>query len=246
MTSGLLVAAFVVITLAAAVSGLTGFGFAVVAVPPLLLVFEPVTVVVLLSFVSLFINAVIVQDSWREVEFRPVLSLLPWATAGVVLGTEVLRAASPDYIRLAAGLVVILSAGLLLRRVELPGAEGRWGTALAGASSGVLSTSTGIAGPPVVLLFAARGYPRDRFRGSNAAYFLVLGVAIIFTLLARGMVEVSHLWMAAVLVPAAFFGKMLGTAFVKRLSNESFRKITLGIVLLTGALGVTTAVWALV
>jgi uncharacterized membrane protein YfcA len=239
------IAAFLVILGAAAVSGLTGFGLAVVAVPPLMLVFEPVAVVVLLSFVSLFTNVVIVQDSWREIELRSVAALLPWAAAGLVLGTEVLRVASAESIRLAVGLVVILSAGLLLRRVELPGAKSRWGTAVAGASSGVLSTSTGIAGPPVVLLFAARGFPRDRFRASNAAYFLALGVAVILALMARGMVEASHLWIAAALIPAALVGKMLGTALVKRLSNEAFRGITLGVVLLTGALGALTATWAL-
>lgn len=240
-----LVVAFAVIILAAAVSGLIGFGLAVVAVPLLLIFFDPVEVVVLIALISLFTNAVIVQDSWREVKTRSVLALMPWAIVGLVLGTEILRRANPDYLRLGVGVIVVLSAILLLRDVTLKSIEGRIGTVLAGASSGALATSTGIAGPPIVLLFAARGLPKDSFRASNAAYFLVLSVAIIVTLFVRDIVETPELWTAAALVPAAFIGKTLGTALVKRLSDEAFRQITLAVVLLTGVLGVLTAIRAL-
>lgn len=240
-----LVVAFAVIILAAAVSGLIGFGLAVVAVPLLLIFFDPVEVVVLIALISLFTNAVIVQDSWREVATRSVLALMPWAILGLILGTEILRRVNPDYLRLGIGVIVVLSAILLLRDVTLKSIEGRIGTILAGASSGALATSTGIAGPPIVLLFAARGLPKDRFRASNAAYFLVLSVAIIVTLFVRGIVETPELWTAAALVPAAFIGKTLGTALVKRLSDEAFRRITLAVVLFTGVLGVLTAIRAL-
>ncbi len=245
MVSFGLLAAFAVMILAAAVSGLIGFGLAVVGVPLLLIFFEPVEVVVLIALISVFTNAVIVQDSWREVETRSVLSLMPWAVLGLFLGTEILRSVNPDYIRLGVGVIVVLSALLLLRDATVRGLEGRWGTFVAGATSGALATSTGIAGPPIVLLFAARGLPKASFRASNAAYFLVLSVAIIITLFARGIVETQELWTAAALVPAAFIGKTLGTALVKRLSNEAFRRITLMVVLLTGVLGVITAVRAL-
>ncbi len=196
----------------------------------------------MIALISLFTNAVIVQDSWREVKTRSVLALMPWAILGLILGTEILRRANPDYLRLGIGVIVVLSAILLLRDVTLKSIEGRIGTVLAGASSGALATSTGIAGPPIVLLFAARGLPKDSFRASNAAYFLILSVAIIVTLFVRDIVETSELWTAAALVPAAFIGKTLGTALVKRLSDEAFRRITLAVVLFTGVLGVLTAI----
>ena len=240
MSAGLF-AAFLIVVAASAVSGLTGFGLAVVGVPLLLIVYDPATVVVLIASVSLFINVVIVQDSWREVELRAVLMLLPWAALGVFLGTEVLTRVNAEYIRLSVGLIVVLSAVLLLREASLPGAGGIWGTVLAGTTSGALSTSTGIGGPPIVLLFAARNLPKIRFRASNAAYFFFLSIVALATLLARGIAQPSHFWAVAALIPASFIGKMLGTALVKRLSNDGFRKITLGVVMLTGTLGIMTA-----
>lgn len=241
-----LFAAFLIMVASAAMSGLTGFGLAVVGVPLLLTIYEPASVVVIVASMSLFVNGVIVLDSWRKVESRTVLALLPPAAVGVFLGAEVLARANPEYIRLFVGLLVVLSAGLLLRRVSVPGVEGLWGTTLAGAASGALSTSTGIGGPPIVLLFAARNLPKNSFRANNAAYFFFLSFVALFALFFRGIAQPSHFYISAALIPAAFLGKVLGTALVKRLTNEGFRKITLVIVLLTGSLGVMTATLALI
>lgn len=49
--------------------------------------------------------------------------------------------------------------------------------------------------------------------------------------------------LALALVPAALLGKAIGTRSLKRVSENAFRALTL--VILTGSLGVATAVWAL-
>ena len=245
MLSGVLVVAAFVAFLAGFVSGLTGFGLALIAVPLLLFVYEPTTVVVLLSILSPFINVTIVWDSWHDADRRLVLSLLPPAAVGVFFGAEVLYYADPLYIRLGVGIVVVFSALLLLREVRIPGAETRLGTIVAGSTSGMLSTSTGLAGPPVVLLFAARHLPKHAFRGSSALYFLVMSLVGLVALTNRGLIDAAEVPLALALVPAAFLGKVLGTALLKRVSDKTFRAVTLGVVILTGTLGAATAAWAL-
>jgi uncharacterized protein len=231
--------------LAGAVSGLTGFGLALISTPLLLFVYEPKTVVALTVVLSIFINLAVVLDSWRDAERRLAAVLLPPAFVGIFVGAELLRVVDPLYIRLAVGAVVVLSALLLLRDVRLPGAETAWGIAVAGSMSGALSTSTGLAGPPIVLLLAARDLPKRAFRGSSALYFLVLSIVGLGVLYARGIFEVGQAPLALALVPAAFVGKTIGTSFLKRVSERAFRTISLGLVILTGTLGVATAAWAL-
>jgi uncharacterized protein len=153
---------------------------------------------------------------------------------------------NPDYIRLAIGVVVVFSALLLLRDVRLPGAGSRWGPLVAGSTSGALSTSTGLAGPPIVLLLAARDLPKHAFRGTSALYFLAMSLVGIVVLSLRGLVEGGDLQLAAVLIPAAIVGKAIGTAALKKISEAAFRTISLGIVIFTGTLGVATAAWALI
>ena len=100
------------------------------------------------AVLPLFINVVVIWDSWRDADRRMVLALLLLALAGVVVGVEVLRVEDPDYIRLAVSLVVVFSGLLLLREVRLPEAESRWGPVVAGSTSGALSSSTALAGAP--------------------------------------------------------------------------------------------------
>ena len=245
MSAALLVALLSAL-LAGAVSGLTGFGLALISTPLLLFVYEPRTVVVITFVLSIFINLAVVWDSWRDADRRVVIALLPPAFVGIVVGAEVLRVVNPLYIRLAVGVVVVFSALLLLREIRLPGAETRWGTVVAGWASGALSTSTGLAGPPIVLLLASRGLPKRVFRGSSALYFLVMSVAGLVILFYRGLFDASDVQLMLVLIPVAFVGKAIGTAMLKRTSEKAFRTTTLGIVILTGTLGVATATWALI
>ncbi len=237
--------ALVAALLAGTVTGLTGFGLALISTPLLLFVYEPRTVVVLTAFFSIFINIAVVWDSWREARRPLALALLLPSVVGVVLGAEVLRVLDPLYIRLAVGAVVVLSALILLRDVRLPGAGTRWGTVVAGSASGALSTSTGLAGPPIVLLLASRGLPKAEFRSTSALYFLAMSLVGLIVLAGRGLIEGGEIQLGLVLVPAAIVGKMIGTAFLKRVSERAFRVLSLGLVILTGTLGVATALWAL-
>jgi uncharacterized membrane protein YfcA len=244
LTWGLLVALLAAL-FAGVVTGTTGFGLALISTPILLFVYEPKTVIFLTAVFSVVISGAVAWDSWREVHRTLALTLLPPACVGIVAGAEVLRVVDPTYIRLAVGAVVVLSALLLIRDVRLPGADTRWGPVVAGSASGALSTSTGLAGPPIVLLLASRGLSKHQFRGTSAFYFLLMSAVTLTILPARGLVAAGDLPLAAVLVPAAVVGKAIGTAFLERISEGAFRTLSLGLVILTGALGVATAAWAL-
>lgn len=230
---------------AGAISGMSGFGYALVSVPLLLLVFEPATVVVVVSFLGVFTNALVVSDSLRAVEARAVGTLLPWSVLGVVAGTEILRLTEAVHVELATGLLVAGFSAMLLRGLTPPGLGGGWGPPVVGASAGLLSGSAGLGGPSIVMLFAARGLPRDAFRATNAACLLALGSLTLSLLLVRGMVGWQQLWISALLVPATFVGKAVGTRIAGRLSGAGLRKTALWIALAAGCVGVLGAGWEL-
>jgi uncharacterized membrane protein YfcA len=244
LSEALFVALFAAL-LAGVITGLTGFGLAMISTPILLFVYEPRTVIVLTVILSIFISAAVVWDSWHEARWRLALALLVPALFGIVVGTVVLGAIDPVYIRLAIGAIVVFSALLLVRDFELPGANTRWGTLVAGSASGALSTSTGLAAPPIVLLMASRDLPKHEFRGTSVLYFLPMSAAGFVVLAVRGLVETPEIPLGLALVPAAIVGKAIGTRLLGHVPEKAFRSLTLGLVILTGALGVTTAVWAL-
>jgi hypothetical protein len=60
-----------------------------------------------------------------------------------------------------------------------------------------------------------------------------------------GLVDDSHVPLAFALVPAAFLGKLFGTALLGRLSEKTFRNAAPGVTLLTCTLGVGSTVWTI-
>jgi uncharacterized membrane protein YfcA len=72
-----------------------------------------------------------------------------------------------------------------------------------------------------------------------------MSIAGFVILALGGLVEAPEVPLGLALVPAAIVGKALGTTLLKHVSESAFRAITLGLVILTGTLGVMTAAWAL-
>ena len=237
--------AVAIVFAAGAISGLAGFGLGLVTVPPLLLVYDPATVVVLVKVLALATSWIILLDTWSAIRWRMLRSLLPWAMTGQVVGLVLLARLDPEAVKLLAGAVVVGFAVLLLRGVTIHGADRHRATAIAGAASGTLSTSTGLSGPPIVLLFTLRAYPIADFRATTVVYFIVLDAVALPIILAGGLVGASDLATIALLAPAAFAGRWVGARLARRVSPPAFRRFTLVLLLLTGAFGAAGAVQGL-
>lgn len=238
--------ALATVFVAGSVSGLTGFGLSLISTPALLMIFDPPTVVTVNMILALSTGLVIVAEDWREVRFDAVLSLLPWSFAGLALGAVLLTRLDPDYIRLAAGIVVLLTAFLLVYGATLVENGGRWKTVAVGVLSGTLATSTGFPSPLATLLFTARRFSKRSLRASGAAYFSAIAMLGLATLVVSGTAHGAHFTLAAAFIPAALSGKVLGSVLLRRLSNETFRGITLAVAILAGILGISTAILALI
>lgn len=245
LSAALLLAALAALT-AGILGGFTGFGLSAIVVPLLLLVYEPATVVVLNGALSASVAAAVVRDSWREADRRVVFVLAVAALPSLAVGAEALRTLDPAYLKLTVGVMVVVSAILLLRDIRLPGANTRLGAVITGSLSGALASSTGLSGSPAVLLLASHGLPKEVFRATIALFFLALDIALLAVLALWGILEPgTHALLALVLVPAALLGKVLGTALFKKVSQKTFRAASLSIVALIAALGIATAFRAL-
>ena len=227
------------------VSGLAGFGFGLVTVPLLLMLYPPATVTTVGSSLVLASGWIVLLSTWRTVQVRTLGALVPGATIGVFIGTVLLRALEPALIKLIAGVVVILFAVSVLRGWRIDAVHHPLAAPLAGLASGTLSTSTGMSGPPVVLLFTTRQYDMQQFRGSITAYFYYVNFIGISVLILRGIVGWEQLEIAFRLLPAAIIGGFIGRRVLRYVSQSQFRRITLVMLLLTGTTGIVTALQSL-
>lgn len=236
--------AVLIVVGAGATAGLAGFGFSIVSVPTLLLLFDPATVITLNKVLTLGTIWVILIGAWGSVSWRHLRRIVPFGLAGLLAGIGLLRVLDDAAIKLLAGAVVIFFAALLLRGGirELP--ERRWMAPVAGLASGTLSTSIGMAGPPVVLLFTVLAVPVPVFRATTVCYFLLTDLIGFPALISQGIVTRDDVLLALLLSPAAIVGRMIGSRLVPYVSPLAFRRATLGLLLVTGTIAVANALAA--
>jgi uncharacterized membrane protein YfcA len=108
-----------------------------------------------------------------------------------------------------------------------------------------MSTSTGLSGPPIVLYFTLRDIEVQPFRITIATYFVMLDLIGFPTLIRSDLVTRHDLWIAVLLIPVALLGRMIGVRLAPRLSREHFFRLTLGLLMVTGTIGIVSSVLSL-
>lgn len=234
----------VVVLFAATVQGASGFGFSLVAVPLLAVAAGPKDAVVLASVLAVASTAGLAVRFRDQVD-RPLAGrLLAGACVGLPVGAVVLQLVPADVLLLAIG-VVVLAFTVVLARRGVPPVDARpvrtSGDVGAGLLCGLLTTSVGTNGPPVVLRLQAHGLAAGQFRATASAVFVGCNVAAVVVFAAGGRVDRDLLVQAAVALPGLVVGLWAGDHVHRRLPAERFRTMVLGLMVLTALAAVVAA-----
>jgi uncharacterized protein len=225
----------------AAAQSATGFGFALVASPALLAVLEPYEAITVLCLLGIVLSLLVIFDGGpRTVRWRMLAPMLLAALPGLALGVLALDALPKAALQLGVGVAVVAAALLQLRRrgTAAPSAGGRppLGPAVAaGLTSGALTTSISVSGPPIVLWLESRGLRPGELRTSLSAAFLVLNVAGGAALLAAGGARATPgVGLLLPLVALVVAGHLAGAAVFRGLDAATFRMVVLALVVVAG------------
>ena len=236
--------------IAALVQSATGFGFALILSPVLFALLEPPEALFLLLLLGLAVNVLVLfgERRPRRVRGREVASMLVAALPGAALGLAVLAALDKGTLQVVIGVLVIGAAAVQLaagRRPTGGTAAPAWTAYPAGVAAGVLTTSTSLSGPPLVLWLLARRARPGEVRDSLAASFLALNVAgASGLLLAGGIDRLPGVALLTLLVPTVL-GQVLGRRAFERLDPSGFRAAALVLVTSAGAASVLAGAGAL-
>jgi len=85
-----------------------------------------------------------------------------------------------------------------------------------------------------VISLSSRSLEPVRFRGTISAVFLLQGAAAIAVFAVGGQVTTDAFRVALVGLPAVVLGSVAGERVFRRLSAPTFRRIVLGMLLLSG------------
>lgn len=233
----------------AIVSGMAGFGFGIVTIPFLLLLFPPkFTLSVTTTLVAI---GVIVQ--WfrvrHQADYRLVATLSFGMLLGLPLGGLVIASLSDSTLKvLIGGAVLAGTTSMLLRRenADLPPRRPHSAvTAGVGALSGVLATTVGQPGIPLAFLITWSRLEKSVARASLIAFFVLLDIGTIWTFVVSRVMTVPAAWTTAALFPFYLGGLLLGDMAFRRSGQAAYRRLVLGVLLTAAVMGLYNGARAL-
>jgi uncharacterized protein len=224
--------------------GVTGFGYSLVATPLLLLLGFSLPFVVTVNLALACVTRMPVAYRFRsDLQARRAAGLIAGSVPGLWLGVAVLTTVQESTIKLAAGIVVMVAAVLLWRAASTPPPRPLPGAPVAaGFAGGFLGAATSLNGVAPVLLLARDKAPPRSVLADLALYFVASNAIGLAILLADGALDTDALFPAFLLwLPASLAANWVGTAIGPRLPEADFRRVTLAVVFVAGAVTAITA-----
>jgi uncharacterized membrane protein YfcA len=227
---------FAVGTFAAAlVTGVAGFAFGIVAAAAWLHFLLPAQTTALIVAYGLIVQGISVWKLRRSIQPSRLLPFLLGGAIGAPIGVELLHRIPPGVLRVSVGIVLIVFSVYSLMRPQLaPFRAGKVADGSIGVLNGIIGGATGLAGIVVTIWCTLRGWPRDEqrttFQPVGVWVFLMTG----FWLGSTGLVGADTLRLFMIGLPLLLAGTWVGLGLYTRLDEASFRKVVLGLLLISG------------
>ena len=245
LTTAALAVMLIGLAIGAIARGYSGFGFSAILVSSWALVTDPARAVVVALCLEVAASIIQAFSVWREIPWKRVALLMAGAVIGTPVGAYLLAHAPREPLKLAIGVFVLISAGLLLFGFKLKGKSYGSRTAAVGVASGVANGAVAMGGLPVALFLTAEGDRPHQIRASVIAYFFLLDIAGLIFLARESVVTSEMLSLAAISLPITVLGVWLGGRRFLGATPDSFRRTTLVMLMGIAAIGIVRGLWVL-
>jgi uncharacterized membrane protein YfcA len=220
--------------LAAGTQSLTGFGFALVMVPLLSLIWDVKLAVVTSTLLGTIAILPLTVEVRRRIRLRKVMPLIFGSLLGIPAGIIILDRIDPEALKILVAAVVIAASLILYFAPRMRLERGGVGSPLlAGMLSGMLRASTSMGGPPAVLYLLSREREMEEFRTTLLAFFLPSSLLTVIGLAIAGRVTPEVLGTSGVALPAMTVGLLAGAWLRLRVQQEVFRTVVLAVLVFT-------------
>ncbi|MDJ1157906.1 sulfite exporter TauE/SafE family protein [Chelatococcus sp. SYSU_G07232] len=202
--------------------GAFGGGLAILSVPMLSLVMDPVdaaiTTAPLVSLMDLFALGAFGRSGWAKADLT---WLIPGLVAGIAAGAAVFVLVDARIVTLIIALVTVAFTAHWFLRVRLapPAPIGLSAplALVAGAATGFSTFVAHAGGPPLAMYLLRRGLDKTRYAGTTVAVFTLGNLIKLVPYLALAASKPQALWAAFSFAPAAPLGVWLGKRLHDRL-----------------------------
>jgi uncharacterized membrane protein YfcA len=241
----LLAAAIAIVFLAAFVRGYSGFGFSLLAITALSLLYTPATIIPSIFLLEIAASIHLLPGLWRDVHWRSLIPLVIGTGIGTPIGLMFLTTIPVAPMQIALGLFVFLVTCLLWIGFALKTMPGNIASTSAGLAAGVANGAFGIGGPPVILFYFASPAGNIVGRATLVAYFLLTDAIGLVFLARENLVTTDSLFRTLTFLPALLAGVWLGARSFKNTDQAVFRKWVLALLGLLASITAANGILAL-
>jgi uncharacterized membrane protein YfcA len=218
------------------VSGLAGFGTALMARGIWLYILPPAVAVPLVLICSVSSQISTLPSMWKLLDFRLALPFVIGGLIGMPIGTLLVARADPQHFKLSVGVMLLVFPAALyfIRKPMAFSFGGRLADAAVGFAGGILGGLAGLSGPLPTLWASVRGWTKDQRRGVFQIFNgTVLGAALCLQI-ANGFVKTDLVWLAMLALPGTLIGARLGMRTYQALSDRNFYDVVLALLFMSG------------
>jgi uncharacterized membrane protein YfcA len=218
------------------VSGLAGFGTALMALGIWLYVLPPSLAVPLVLICSVSSQISTLPTMWKVLDFKLAAPFVIGGLAGMPIGALLVAQAEPQIFKLSVGvMLLVFPAALFFVRKPMAFAfGGRPADAAVGFAGGILGGLAGLSGPLPTLWASVRGWTKDQRRGVFQIFNgSVLGAALLLQIIS-GFVKWEVFWLALLALPGTLIGAWIGARTYQALSDRNFYDLVLALLFLSG------------
>jgi uncharacterized membrane protein YfcA len=218
------------------VSGLAGFGTALMALGIWLYILPPSLAVPLVLICSVVAQTATLPSMWRSFDFSLIWPFVIGGLAGVPIGTILIAHTDPHIFKLSFGVLLLaFPSALYLQRAPMAFRfGGKSADATIGFVGGILGGLAGLSGPIPILWASVRGWGKDERRGIFQTFnWTVLATALCLQA-GTGMIKSDVIRLVLIAFPGTIIGAWLGTRVYHALNDRNFRDVVLGLLFLSG------------
>lgn len=211
-----------IVAAAGFVQASAGIGFAMIAVPLLVLI-DPTYAPGPSLFVMLFLSLAMVAKARHQIDKDGLATLLPGLCVGTVAGALLLGALAPSAFGLTFGCIVLTA--ILLGQLGFAPRQSLAASGLGGFCAGLMGTVSGIHGPPLAVLYQ-RAAPA-RAHATIALIFVIGSVLSLASLYAENLFGTLEMLAGLSLIPGLIAGYAVATLCRGLISDALARNLML-------------------
>jgi len=216
-----------IIVASSLIKGMTGFGFAMLSFPLLMLWYSPQEIVPVIMICNLFASVMIVIQK-KEYKLLDKQSYFLIGAGGLftIAGVIALSSVNVEWlIRLAGLLFIILTVYSLVRKAPVYKTLRNRAYLFVGAGIGFLTGALSVSGPPMALFLKRANIGNRKFREIFAAFSVITAVIAIFGYYQTGMITWQTLKNSLIFAPILMFGSIIGKKLNSVMSIARFQTI---------------------